>query len=272
MVVRALSLIWLIFVAVAAAAPPGDGTAAEPARVAESAKKPDKKDPPAGVNLDSQAHLRRLNHEDYRERKAAQKSLLEWGKRDLTKGIETLYGVYQTTDDPEVRLRSREVLKRLVIIKQPFEGAGYLGIKMENAQVKDADGELQPAVRVTEVREGTAAEVAKLQVDDLVTGVDHLVFDGLALPITSFGDYIRSKKPGDEITLHVRRGAESLTMKPSLRRRSPLLDRFTQWGTTQFDLPKQSDLDEADFHDWLRTRAAAERDAARGQKRPAPAP
>ncbi len=208
--------------------------------------------------------LRGLSHETYKERLAAQDSLLEWGMKDLGGSIEMLYGWYRRSDDPEVRLRSRAVLKRLIIVQQPFDGEGYLGIQMEPAQWKNGLGELQPAVRITVVREGTAAEVAKLKVDDMVTGVDHIVFDDLA-PTRMFADYIQSKGPGDTITLHLQRGEKALKIKTSLRRRSPLLDRLTQWGT-QLQLPDQAELDESDFRDWLKLQAAAERARSKGDK------
>ncbi len=216
------------------------------------------------------AHLRRLNHEDFKERKAAQAALLEWGKGNTEEGIETLYDVFRTTEDPEVRVRSREVLRRLVIINQPLEGPGYLGVRMEDAQVKDAEGEFQPAVRITEVREGTAAETAKLKPDDLVVGVDEAVFNELR-PIIGFAEYIKNKSAGDEITLHIRRGEETLHLKARLQRRPPQLDRLTQWGTAPLVLPTQAELDESYFRDWLDARAAAERKAAKGGKGPAPA-
>ena len=203
--------------------------------------------------------IKRLGNEKYKVRTTAQDALLKWGNRNLDEGIEALYEVYRTSDDPEVRLRSRQVLRRLVIVKQPFDGQGYLGIQMDTHRVMDANGELQPAVLITMVREGTAAEVAKLQANDLITGVDDVVFNDL-LPTRMFSDYIKSKRPGDEIVLHVRRGEQSLDLTASLRRRSPLLDQVTQWGT-QLELPPQEQLDEADFQDWLRTReAGAKRD------------
>jgi hypothetical protein len=157
-----------------------------------------------------------------------------------------------------------------VIEKQPFDGEGYLGILMAPHQVRNERGELQPAVLVREVHKGTAAEEAKLQANDLISGVDDLVFDDL-LPTQMFSEYIKSKRPGEEIALHLWRGGELLTLKASLRRRSPIIDQFMQLGTLA-PLPPQEELDEADFQDWLKTRAAEDRARARSGKTAPPAP
>jgi hypothetical protein len=283
MLTRVCSLVFLIFGTVAALASPQDEASTqvlpkekEPATTpdavpAKQAEKPEGAPAPSkpaeGPKPPLQfpsAILGELSHEDFKHRLSAQDSLLKWGMKDLSGSIEMLYGVYRGADDPELRFRSRQVLKRLVIVQQPFDGDGYLGIQMEPAQWKNPRGQLQPVVRITVVREGTAAEVAKLKVNDLVTGVDQIVFDDLA-PTRMFADYIQSKKPGDVIALHLRRGEEKLTLKASLRRRSPLLDELTRWGT-QLILPDQSELDESDFQDWLKMRRAADRLQSRGEK------
>lgn len=201
--------------------------------------------------------LATLGHEEFKRRLGAQNSLRQWGEKDLDGRIESIYRVYRSAENPEVRLRTRDVLKALVIVQQPFKGAGYLGIQMAPAQWKNEKGILQPVVRVTMVRVGTAAEIAKMKADDLVLGVDQVVFDDLA-PTRMFADYIKSKSPGDVITLQVRRGDEKLELKASLRRRSPMLDELPLWGPMPV-LPEQSELDENDFQDWLRTRAMAEK-------------
>ena len=181
MLTRVCSLVFLIFGTVAALASPQDEASTQiPPKEEEPATTPDSVSVPAeqGEKLEvapkpskpaeepkpplqfPSAILVELAHEDFKHRLSAQESLLKWGMKDLSGSIEMLYGVYRGAEDPEVRFRSRQVLKRLVIVQQPFDGDGYLGIQMEDAHWKDPRGQLQPVVRITVVREGTAAEVA----------------------------------------------------------------------------------------------------------------
>ena len=197
-----------------------------------------------------------LGHEEFKKRHAAQRKLLEWGKEDLQGSIEVLYGLYRQTDNPEVRLRSREVLKSLVILKQPLPGQGYLGIQMDTGRWKDEDGMMHPAVLITDVREGTAADLAQLRADDLITGVDGVLFDDLA-PTRRLADYIKSKSPGDKIVLKVRRGKQGLELTASLRRRPSALDAINQWGVLPV-LPQETEMDEDYFQEWLKKRRKKE--------------
>ena len=199
-----------------------------------------------------------LGHEDFKVRHAGQRELLAWGKKDLQGSIKALYGIYREADNPEVRLRSREVLKALVILKQPLPGQGYLGIQMEASRWKDEEGVMRPAVLITEVRKGTAADLAQLKPDDLITGLDEVRFDDLA-PTSRLADYIKSKGPGDKITLKVKRGKEHLELTASLRRRPAALDEIVQWGVLPV-LPQETEMDEDYFQEWLKKQKKGDRD------------
>lgn len=89
-----------------------------------------------------------------------------------------------------------------------FGGRGepYLGVEMDPESSE---------CRVARVLPGTAAEKAGIQVDDVITR-----FDGQKIET---GDDLRAqiakKKPGDEVTVEVRRGDETLTLKVTLGRR-----------------------------------------------------
>ncbi len=69
----------------------------------------------------------------------------------------------------------------------------------------------EAGVRVTEVRSGSPAEDAGLQVDDVITEVD-----GSAVDAASFVETIRSRTVGDSVTLTVMRGAETLEITVTL--------------------------------------------------------
>lgn len=226
----------------------------ESPEIPATAHKLDRGDPDPALN--------RLSDDDYKVRKEAQDWLVEWGKGDLDYALEFMFQTYRKARDPERRLRSRQVLKRLVIIRQPFEGEGYLGIRMETESYPDRDGELQPAVLVTEVRKGTPAFDSGLQIGDLVIGVDAVSFDDLA-PTSMLANYITSKNPGDEITLKVFRQGVILEKSARLRRRAKEIDQaFNRFPGENLEIPDQAELDEADFKEWLRKRVATEEAAA----------
>lgn len=203
-----------------------------------------------------------LGHEDFKKRHAGQRELLMWGKEDLQGSIKVLYRIYREAENPEVRLRSREVLKALVILKQPLPGQGYLGIQMDTARWKDEEGMMRPAVLITEVRKGTAADLAKLKADDLITGLDEVQFDDLA-PTRRLADYIKSKGPGDKIILKVKRGKEHLELTASLRRRPAALDEIVQWGVLPV-LPQETEMDEDYFQEWLKKQRKKDRNSPKG--------
>ena len=207
--------------------------------------------PPGGAEGKGlpEAALGRLGHDDYQERLQAQEALREWGMQNFEPRSELLYEAYRQSKDPEVRLRMREVLRDLVIRQQPWDGEGYLGIRMNPGQLKDAHGELRSVVVVAEVREGTAAEEAGLLAGDRILAIDRQTFKGddARLP---FGDYIKGKKPGDKVELTVRREDQDLQIPAVLRRRSPLINRLNAMGGF-LELPDQKELDEADFKEWL---------------------
>ncbi|MBQ97338.1 MAG: hypothetical protein CMP30_04980 [Roseibacillus sp.] len=202
-----------------------------------------------------------LGHEDFKKRREGQNELLLWGKKDLQGGIEALYRIYREAENPEVRLRGREVLKALVILKQPLPGQGYLGIQMDTARWKDEKGMMRPAVLITDVRKGTAADLANLKANDLITGLDEVLFDDLA-PTRRLADYIKSKGPGDKITLKVKRGQDHLELTASLRRRPTALDEITQWGVLPV-LPQETEMDEDYFQEWLKKQREKDRKSPR---------
>jgi serine protease Do len=93
-------------------------------------------------------------------------------------------------------------------LARPNTSGGYLGITI--APVKGG-------VKITEVTPRSAASRAGLEADDRILAVgDKTIEDGEALR-TALG----KTKPGDVVTLRVRRGDEELEMKARLGRRPP---------------------------------------------------
>ena len=196
--------------------------------------------------------LKRLAHDDFKERTAAQQDLREWGEERVEEGIKVFYGLYRTHEEPEVRLRCRELLKELVVSHVlSKEGEGYMGIMMQDQAVIRPGQPVRNAVLITRVMPGTPAESAKLQAGDLITGIDELRFDQ-QLARDAFGAYVRGKKPEETVTLHMLREGAPMKQKVVLMKRPPDLDRpFFQFGD-EFVPQDQETLEENEFRDWLK--------------------
>jgi C-terminal processing protease CtpA/Prc len=97
--------------------------------------------------------------------------------------MEELYRQSRVADDPEVRERCLGVLRELVNDEYLSEGEGYIGIRMRDEVAAAVPGDANPrnAIRVMQVVPDSAAERAGLLVDDLIVGLNDLVWrDGPA--------------------------------------------------------------------------------------------
>lgn len=104
--------------------------------------------------------------------------------------------------------------------------SGYLGVELETA-----DG--RP--RITNVMDGTPAAKVGLKKNDLV-----LALNGSEMKeMDQFRTEIGKHKPGDEVTLKVRRGDVELELKPKLDRRPPGFNRGEQQNNMGSELSKR---------------------------------
>lgn len=211
--------------------------------------------------------LERLADDEFKERMAAQGELREWSRQRAEQGIRVFYGLYRTHEDPEVRLRCRELLKELVVSTiLSKQGEGYIGVRMMDQALALPGKPVRNAVRITEVMPGTPAQRAKLQAGDLVTGIDDLEF-GQRIATEAFGDYVRNKKPEETVTLHLLREGKPMDQKVGLMKRPPEADRlFFQLGE-QYVPPDQAAVEEREFREWLKKQA--EEDKAGAATKPA---
>jgi hypothetical protein len=200
-----------------------------------------------------------LSHTDFKTRMRSQERLLEWGRNNLDAGIKKFYETYRNSDDPEVRLRSREVLRELVIHKQSGEGEGYLGIRMQAEELMLDGGNLRPVVRITAIMPGTPAAKFELRPNDLIVGIDEVEVGGED-PLTAFGAYVQSRKPRTDVTLHVLRNGQPQDVVVNLMRRPPNLDqRAFLWGGQEIVPPAQEEVEEQEFKKWLNDQRQLER-------------
>ena len=208
--------------------------------------------PPAGL-------MSKLADTDFKTRQASQEALAEWGRNNLDAGISVFYGTYREAEDPEVRARSRVLLRELVIFKQSGEGKGYLGIRMQAEELMLEGGRVRSVVRVTDVMEGTPAQKAGLRAEDLIVGIDDLEVRREA-SLETFGEYVQSRKPRTDVTLHVLRNGKPTDVAVNLMRRpADLEDRAFLWGGESYVPPAQAEVEEQEFREWLRQKRDQEK-------------
>ncbi len=163
-----------------------------------------------------------LQSKEFRVREAAQTDLLSWARQRREPGMSELYLQSRVADDPEVRERCLCVLRELVADEYMKDGEGYVGIMMRD-MIANIPGDPKPrsVINVMQILADSAAQRAGLQVNDLIAGLDDLVWhEGLAsLP---FSEKIRSKKPDSIMTLRVLRDGKLIDLVVILRRRPPI--------------------------------------------------
>jgi S1-C subfamily serine protease len=107
-------------------------------------------------------------------------------------------------------ISNAELLPALAELRAAADGElpadGYLGVAFDN-RIDGGSGAL-----ITEVVEGSPADDAGLRVGDSVVAIDDAVVAGRAGLVA----IIRSRSPGDEVAIHVRRGGEELTLRATL--------------------------------------------------------
>ncbi len=186
-----------------------------------------------------------LGHERFRVREHAQKRLIEQlgDQRDSVGDL--CYRAYSSDPDPEIRMRARAVLLELVQQSSGTGKRGFVGIGLLLHAFFDKNGEVNFAVRVTEVRADTPAQKAGLRVGDLITGIDDVSLNDRDAS-QRFMDIVGAMPPGREITLKYRRDGKDLEVKLSLMARPDLPEDNT---------PKADP--EKLLRDWLKDRRKA---------------
>ncbi|MCO6436348.1 MAG: PDZ domain-containing protein [Phycisphaerae bacterium] len=163
---------------------------------------------------------------------------------------------YRTAGDLEVRQRIEQLVFEAYIENAFWDRYGFLGIRHAAVPFQDRPGgPTRYAARVSEVVSGTAAEVANLQLDDLI-----IAFNDEPLPVLTdpqaFGECIRKFPPGTKIRITIVRRNELQVVSATLGRWprqqvvSPgqpvysLLEeanhQFAAWWTRNFEAPPPS--------------------------------
>lgn len=175
--------------------------------------------------------LNGLDSEEFQERNKAYDELRKWAEKNLKSSPEQLYSVWQSSREPEVRSRLHELMKDTVVQRRFGKGKGFIGIHMQENVIRDENGKARVVVQISSVRAGSAGEKSGLKMNDLIFGVDKMDFSEVEIQpdqgafridfgvVTRFGNYIKSKQPGETITLDLLRGKERMKVKVKLMRR-----------------------------------------------------
>lgn len=162
-----------------------------------------------------------LGHERFRVREHAQKRLIDQLGEQSEKIGDLCYEAYSSGPDPEIRMRARAVLLELVQRSTGTGKRGFVGIGMLLHAFFDKGGEVNFAIRVSEVRPDTPAQKAGLRVDDIIIGIDDTVLDDKDAT-QRFMDIVAAMPPGREVTLKYRRDGKDLEVKLNLMARPDL--------------------------------------------------
>jgi len=199
-----------------------------------------------------------LGSQEFRERQQAESEMLDWARQRPEAAMVELLRQSRVADDPEVRSRCLSVLRDLVMDEYLNDGAGYLGITMQN-EVAKIPGQAKPfsVIRVTQVVFESAAQKADLRLNDVIVSLEGEFWpEGLAT--TPFAEVIRLKKPKSKVTLEVLRDDQLIELEVILGKRPPSLNQLLFNGErVDAEAAERADK-EAYFRLWLSQRKIAD--------------
>lgn len=200
------------------------------------------------------AVIARLSAEDFRKRETAQEELLAWARQHPAGAMDELFRLSRVAPEPETRERCLAVLRELVNDEFSRDGEGFIGISMRD-ELATVPGDPKPrgAIRVVQVLRDSAAARAGLRLNDLIVGLDELVWREEA-PSQPFSDKIRGMKPETRISLKILRDGDLVALEMKLGRR-PLLPESPFLDQRQMDLKAaEKAAKDAYFRRWLEHR------------------
>ena len=121
----------------------------------------------------SEALLRALSSEEFKQREQAQSELQEFALQGGQENLLELLDHSKNSGDPEVRKRCLSVLRAVSLRDYLRQGKGFLGILMREEQLQlAAEEKVRTCVRVSQIVADSPAEEFGLQIGDLITAVD----------------------------------------------------------------------------------------------------
>jgi len=142
-----------------------------------------------------------LRDVEFSKREQAMGQLWEWANGQETKeALSILVGYWKIEDDPEVKVRLHQLLKKRFLAKK----RGFLGVRFAVRPGAIYQEKRVCALEIREVIPGESAERAGLKKDDLV-----LALNGKTFPNSSTSTDVNSRigalNPGEEIKITIER-------------------------------------------------------------------
>lgn len=158
---------------------------------------------------DIQRAIGKLGHEQFAERETAQQQLLKLAESNHKAVLAACVPRYHQSEDPEVKMRLKELMAT-VVDKHLFRAPrGYLGVRLNRVHVRGGQlviaGTAVPpgAVWVSQVLDDTGAQKAGLQANDFIISVDGKQWENGP---DGFIEYVQTKRPGEHLKLSIVRG------------------------------------------------------------------
>lgn len=208
-----------------------------------------------------------LAADEFQQRERAAERLAEWAGGHPVEARERFFAASVDHDDPEVRMRCRELLRGVVLAEYRRDGQGYVGINMGRVdEVNPDDGGRTFGVRVMQVMPDTPAAEAGLQAGDVIFAIDGKRWDQPGAS-DHFQGEIMARRPGETVRLGIRRVGEPQPVEKQVKlaRRPPIAEaaQLLLLPGQQFDPAALQRAEEDRFFKQWYDRRLAEHRAAR---------
>jgi hypothetical protein len=168
-----------------------------------------------------------MSSDHFQERSRGYENLQKWAQENPESSPEALFELWSAIGEPEAKSRLHLLMKQ-ALKQRSHPGKGFLGIRMQDVL---APGNAVGGVAVTSVEPDTPAAKVGLQAGDTIITVDdcdlrqsHIGGNLQNLGTLKLRDYIQSKHPGQEITLHLLRAGKQLKVDVNLAECPPHVD------------------------------------------------
>ncbi len=163
----------------------------------------------------ARAYIVQLGHAEYTKREQAQRALIAMGAVNLDQVIDAAFDTYVTTDDVEVMVRLRDVMRELVMKHIFAKPKGFLGVQFHPRSFWENDQDPVHAMEVLHVVPNTAASNAGIQPNDRIVKIGNLK---IAEDTTTedFVHVIHTAGPGRKIGVTVMRETEFIELEVAL--------------------------------------------------------